>query len=115
MLHTLALIHYPVIDPNIITLGPIHIMNVYNLGPLHIRWYGVSYLVGFVLAYLLLGRLRKHRVLHLSGEQMGDLVGWLALGVVAGGRTGWWLFYHKIIEGAPPNPGGSRWPSGMAA
>jgi len=104
MLHTLALINYPWTDPTAptaLTLGPIHLFNVYILGPIHIRWYGISYLLGFVLAYLLLGRLRNSRVLHLSSEKMGDLIGWLALGVVAGGRTGWWIFYHKPPESLP--------------
>ena len=38
-------------------------------------------------------------MLRISKENLSDLVGWLALGVVAGGRTGWWLFYHRNIPG----------------
>jgi phosphatidylglycerol:prolipoprotein diacylglycerol transferase len=83
MLHALSLIHYPQIDPV-----------MFQIGPLRIRWYGMAYLTGFVLAYLVLGRLVRKNVLRISKEALSDLVGWLALGVVAGGRTGWWIFYH---------------------
>jgi phosphatidylglycerol:prolipoprotein diacylglycerol transferase len=79
-----ALIPYPQINPVMV-----------HIGPIKIRWYGMAYLTGFVLAYLVLGRLVKNGFLRISKEAMGDLVGWLALGVVAGGRTGWWIFYHR--------------------
>ena len=79
----LSLIHYPQIDPV-----------MFQIGPVKIRWYGMAYLTGFVLAYLALGRLVRKKVLRISKEDLSDLVGWLALGVVAGGRTGWWIFYH---------------------
>ena len=88
MLHAISLIRYPQIDPV-----------MFQIGPLKIRWYGMAYLTGFVLAYLVLGRLVRKSVLRISKEALSDLVGWLALGVVAGGRTGWWIFYHRNIPG----------------
>jgi phosphatidylglycerol---prolipoprotein diacylglyceryl transferase len=84
MTHPLCLITYPQIDPVMV-----------QIGRLKIRWYGMAYLTGFVLAYLVLGRLLKKSVLRISQEALSDLVGWLALGVVVGGRTGWWIFYHR--------------------
>jgi phosphatidylglycerol:prolipoprotein diacylglycerol transferase len=86
----LGLITYPQIDPVMV-----------QIGPLKIRWYGMAYLVAFVLAYFVLGRLVKKNVLRISQEALSDLVGWLALGVVAGGRTGWWIFYHRFDPTQP--------------
>src|SRR5208282_1535497 len=83
MVSLLALIPYPKIDPVI-----------FHLGPLQIRWYGVAYLTGFILGYFVLIRLAKQRVLRMNPEWIGDLIGWLALGVIVGGRSGWWIFYH---------------------
>lgn len=80
----LSLITYPQIDPI-----------MFQIGPIKIRWYGMAYLVGFILAYFVLGQLVKRNVLRISKDALGDLIGWLALGVVLGGRTGWWIFYHK--------------------
>jgi phosphatidylglycerol---prolipoprotein diacylglyceryl transferase len=86
----LALITYPQIDPV-----------MFQIGPLKIRWYGVAYLTAFVIAYFLLGRMSKNKLLRISQDALSDLVGWLALGVVAGGRTGWWIFYHKADPTSP--------------
>jgi phosphatidylglycerol---prolipoprotein diacylglyceryl transferase len=88
----LGLIPYPQIDPVMV-----------HLGPLKIRWYGMAYLVAFVLAYFLLGRMVEKKLLRITRDALSDLVGWLALGVVVGGRTGWWIFYHKY-DPANPEP-----------
>ena len=93
MIFPSALIPYPQIDPI-----------MFAVGPLKVRWYGMAYLTGFVIAYFVLGRLVKKGSLRLTKEGLSDLVGWLALGVVAGGRTGWWIFYHKADPTMPPEP-----------
>ncbi|MDP9173422.1 MAG: prolipoprotein diacylglyceryl transferase [Planctomycetota bacterium] len=84
MLNVMALISYPHIDPVI-----------FKIGPVAVRWYGMAYLTGFVLAYFVLLRLVRTRELPISADALSDLVGWLALGVVGGGRLGYWIFYHK--------------------
>ncbi|MDX1589399.1 MAG: prolipoprotein diacylglyceryl transferase [Oleiphilaceae bacterium] len=64
------------------------------LGPLEIHWYGLTYVVAFVLGWWL-GRLRTRRPgAPINEEQMGDLVFYVALGVILGGRFGYVLFYH---------------------
>jgi phosphatidylglycerol:prolipoprotein diacylglycerol transferase len=93
MLHALSLIPYPQIDPI-----------MFKLGPIAVRWYGMAYLTGFVIAYFVLGRLVRNGFLRITKEGLSDLVGWLALGVVAGGRTGWWIFYHKVDPTLPREP-----------
>jgi phosphatidylglycerol---prolipoprotein diacylglyceryl transferase len=66
-----------------------------RLGSLHIRWYGLAYLLGFALAFAALGRMSRSGILRLPAVLVGDLVSWLAMGVMLGGRIGWWLFYHR--------------------
>jgi len=105
MIHLLALIPYPHLDPEI--FGISHHGIHFGSAPEHddflaVRWYGVSYLTGFVLAYFVLLRLVRRGELRISREMLGDLVGWLALGVVAGGRTGYMLFYYKPEPGETP-------------
>ncbi len=66
----------------------------FSLGPLKVRWYGLMYLLGFVAGWLL-GRYRAARP--ASGwtrEQVDDLVFFIALGVILGGRIGYVLFYN---------------------
>lgn len=86
----LALIDYPRINPDI-----------FSIGPITIRWYGVAYLLGFMLGYGLLRRLVRTGFLKLSLDQLSDLLTWIIVGVIAGGRLGWWLFYHRT-EGPEP-------------
>ena len=72
---------YPDIDPIAISLGP-----------LKIRWYGISYVVGILLAWWLL-RLRATRF-HLTYEQVADLIFYATVGIILGGRLGSVLFYN---------------------
>jgi phosphatidylglycerol:prolipoprotein diacylglycerol transferase len=65
-----------------------------HLGPLAIRWYGLMYLVGFVVAYAL-GRLRIRggKSGRVTMEVLDDLLFFVVLGVILGGRIGYVLFY----------------------
>lgn len=65
-----------------------------SLGPLDIHWYGLTYLVAFVGGWGL-ARLRTSRPdSPVNAEQLGDLLFYMALGVILGGRFGYVLFYH---------------------
>lgn len=74
---------YPAIDPVVVTLGP-----------LKVHWYGLMYLVGFLGGWWL-GRMRARRPHSpLSAQQVDDILFYIALGVVIGGRLGSMLFYN---------------------
>ncbi|MBN2690032.1 MAG: prolipoprotein diacylglyceryl transferase [Gammaproteobacteria bacterium] len=63
-----------------------------RIGPLKIYWYGVMYLVAFVMAWsLALYRNKKSRL--FTKEQISDLLFYCAIGVIIGGRLGYMLFY----------------------
>ena len=65
-----------------------------HLGPLAIRWYGLMYLLGFAMG-MLLGRYRI-KTQPKSGwsyTQLDDVLFYLVLGVILGGRLGYVLFY----------------------
>ncbi|WP_152206048.1 prolipoprotein diacylglyceryl transferase [Marinobacter changyiensis] len=65
-----------------------------SLGPLKIHWYGLTYLVGFLVGWWL-GRLRARKPgSPVTEEQMGDLLFYVALGVILGGRFGYVIFYN---------------------
>lgn len=73
---------FPYIDPVII-----------NLGPVALRWYGLMYLLGFLGAWWL-GNLRARKPgSGWNEEQVSDFLFLGFLGVVAGGRLGYVLFY----------------------
>ncbi|HEB97467.1 MAG TPA: prolipoprotein diacylglyceryl transferase [Sedimenticola thiotaurini] len=73
---------YPNIDPIALAIGP-----------LKVHWYGVMYLVGFLGGWAL-GRWRVARPgSGWSAQQLDDLLFYIVLGVILGGRLGYTLFY----------------------
>jgi phosphatidylglycerol:prolipoprotein diacylglycerol transferase len=65
-----------------------------RLGPLEVHWYGLMYLVGFLGGWWL-GRLRTRRPgTSWKAVEIGDLLFYVALGVVLGGRIGYTLVYN---------------------
>ncbi|MDZ4815670.1 MAG: prolipoprotein diacylglyceryl transferase [Verrucomicrobiota bacterium] len=76
---------------------------VHNLNPeiikfsekFAIRWYGVSYLLGFLGAYLLLKVLIDRKIFKIQAKELPDFVMGTALfGILVGGRLGYVLFYQ---------------------
>lgn len=88
---------YPDFDPIALHLGTWHMFGQVFHPAIH--WYGISYLVGFLGCYLAAyWRVRKPG----SGwtkDQLADLLFYVALGVVLGGRIGYTLFYAYDIQG----------------
>jgi phosphatidylglycerol:prolipoprotein diacylglycerol transferase len=71
----------------------------FSLGPVRVHWYGLMYLLGFALAWILALWRVKHYKLAWTREQVSDLIFYAALGVILGGRIGYMLFYqfHSFI------------------
>ena len=87
----------------------------FQVGPVAIRWYGVMYLIGFVL-FIVLGKLRASENL-LSGwhaRDVDDLLLYGVFGVIVGGRLGYVLFYKPLYYLAHPLEIASVWQGGMS-
>lgn len=57
-----------------------------HLGPVEIRWYGLVYILGFLLVVLWLQHLQKKGYLALSKDEIWDFTFYLMLGVIIGAR-----------------------------
>ena len=91
---------------------------IFSIGPLAIRWYGLMYVVGFVLGWWLARRRCSRPDSPVTAEQVDDLVFYVMLGVILGGRLGYcfvygidnWLadplYVFKITEGGMSFHGG---------
>lgn len=85
-----------------------------SLGPVAIHWYGLMYLVAFVLFYLL-GRYRIQKgTTNLTLQDLEDLVFFGALGVILGGRIGYILFYDLATHLQNPLQILMIWKGGMS-
>lgn len=85
------------------------------LGPLEIRWYALAYLAGFLIGW----RLCRRIVAGMPGgritpEDIDDMLPWLILGVILGGRIGYVLFYQPALYLSDPLAIIKVWQGGMA-
>lgn len=65
-----------------------------SLGPLSVHWYGLMYLLGFLVAWWLgRRRIRAGRLPGIDQDGFGDLLFYGLIGVIVGGRLGSVLFY----------------------
>lgn len=76
---------------------------LFHLGPLPIRWYALAYVAGILLGWWYAGQLIKRARLWSPGKppltsiQLDDLVMWITLGIILGGRLGYALFYKPVM------------------
>ncbi len=94
---------YPEIDPVAVAIGP-----------LRIHWYGLTYVVGFVAAWWLARRRASLPGSTWKPVDVDDLIFFAAIGVIAGGRLGWVLFYGLDAVVADPLSLVRIWEGGMS-
>ena len=94
---------YPQIDPVALAIGP-----------LKIHWYGLMYLIGIGGAWLLASRRLNRFDPTWTKEKLSDLVFWVAMGVILGGRLGYALFYDLPAYLADPLKILRVWEGGMS-
>ncbi len=94
---------YPQIDPVALAIGP-----------LKIHWYGLMYLIGIGGAWLLASRAPEPFRPDLDQGEAPDMVFWLSMGVIVGGRLGYVLFYDLSAYIANPTLIFEVWKGGMA-
>lgn len=109
LLLQLAALPFPAIDPVIVQIGPIAI-----------HWYGLGYVVGILFAWWYAKRIVSTPRLWAAAtpamkpEDVDDFLLWAAIGVVAGGRLGYVLFYDLGRYLSDPAAILAVWSGGMS-
>lgn len=62
-----------------------------------IRWYGLAYVAGFLIAWWLLVRLAKRGLILIKPQAVADAILVLVIGVMVGGRLGYVLVYRPSL------------------
>ena len=101
-------IAYPVIDPVLV-----------HIGPLPIRWYALAYIGGLIGGWggarVLSGRQQLWGArAHPSKLSIDDLVVYIAVGIIGGGRLGYVLFYNLPFYISHPLEALFVWNGGMS-
>lgn len=105
----LSLMAFPDIDPVIFAIGPVQV-----------RWYGLAYVVGILLGWRYARMLvSNERLWPAAGPRMtpldiDDFLLWATVGIVAGGRIGYILFYDFAAVSANPVRALEIWNGGMS-
>jgi phosphatidylglycerol---prolipoprotein diacylglyceryl transferase len=102
-------IPYPNIDPV-----------AFSLGPLTVKWYGLAYMAGLILGWFYIRRLLSETRLWAGGgapfppAKADDLLLYMTVGVVLGGRLGYVLLYQPSYYLSDPLAIFAVWRGGMA-
>jgi phosphatidylglycerol---prolipoprotein diacylglyceryl transferase len=91
-----------------------------QIGPVAIRWYALAYVAGILLGWRYAVALVKNRSIWrgvtptADERQVDDLVLWVAIGIVVGGRLGSILFYNTSVIWTDPAEIVKAWHGGMS-
>ena len=85
-----------------------------TIGNFSVHWYGVMYLLGFILALILLPSLQRYRKLFLTRDEWMTILSYAVIGVIAGGRLGYVLFYEPEYFAENPVDIFAVWKGGMS-
>ena len=70
-----------------------------ELGPIRLSWYGLMYVLGSLISYLLVLYQMKKKDFGISKPEVDDLYFYSIFGLIVGARLGYVLFYGNSSQG----------------
>jgi len=68
---------------------------IFEIGWFKLQYYGLMYIVAFGITYgMVLYRVRHEKRFHVSGDEVQNLMLFIIIGLIAGARVGYVLFYN---------------------
>ena len=71
-----------------------------DLGIFQIRWYSVAYILGIIIGWIYAAKIIKFTTINqynfepVSKRQFDDLIIYVVIGIIFGGRLGYVIFYN---------------------
>ena len=109
----LAVLNFPDLSPELFSISLFEM-------EFALRWYALAYIVGILIAWRMAQSALRRPVLWLDETppmkpgQIEDLITWIILGVILGGRIGFVLFYQPTYYLSHPLEILMIWQGGMA-
>jgi len=85
-----------------------------ELGFFQLRWYSLAYLVGIIVGWWYLLRLLAQPGAPMARRHADDMVFYVTLGIILGGRLGYVLFYRPLYYLQSPLEIPQLWDGGMS-
>ena len=70
---------------------------IFSLGFFEVRWYGLAYIVSFLICVYLMKSFNNKLTASFNSKLIDDFFVWEIIGVIIGGRIGYVLFYQLNI------------------
>ena len=87
---------------------------IFSFGVIQIRWYGLAYVLGFLLGIYLIKQINQDYQKKIKNKQIDDFFIWSIIGVILGGRIGYVLFYQTATIITDPINIFFIWKGGMS-
>ena len=91
-----------------------------DLGLFQIRWYSIAYILGIIVGWMYATKIIKFTTINknnfeqIKTSHFNDLIIYLVIGIVLGGRLGYVLFYNFDYYGQNPFEIFKLWQGGMS-
>lgn len=85
-----------------------------ELGPFQIRYYGLFYALGFVIAYFLIYHLAKRKALSITKDDVADFLVYAIVGVILGARMVYVAVYNPLFYFQNPFEIIALWHGGLS-
>ncbi len=90
------------LDPSIFKIEPFSVFDLFTLGPIEIRWYGLMYVVGFVMANWIWLKLAETDFVKMTKEQVDRFAMHMLVAMFLGARTLYVFVYNWDSYSAGP-------------
>ena len=85
-----------------------------EIGPFQIRYYGLLYAIGFIIAYFMISYLAKRKKLPITKDDVADFLLYEILGVVLGARLVYVFVYNPLFYLQNPFEIAAVWHGGLS-
>ena len=85
-----------------------------DLGLFQIRWYSIAYILGMIIGWAYAGKIIKYNFIQIKTSHLNDLIIYLLVGIILGGRLGYIFFYNFEYYFQNPTEILKLWHGGMS-
>ena len=87
---------------------------ILEFGPFQVRYYGLFWAIGFIIAYFMIYHLAKRKEIRLTKDDVSDLIIYLMAGIILGARIIYVIFYNAAFYVQKPLEIFAVWHGGLS-